>query len=100
MECLWTVEGIDDEKTATRAIVGAEEHFDEVHDGGAEALPCKVAAGAETADEHGGETLQCLVAQVGVVEKLLLVFVGDAVGQTDAVVGRVTGGQARCYIYI
>ena len=74
--------------------------FDEVHDGGAEALPCKVAAGAETADEHGGEALERtigahhrLVTQVGIFEELLLVFVGDAVGQTDAVVGKRKGGD-------
>ena len=93
MECLGTVEGIDDDETATRAVVGAEEHLDKVHNGGAEALPCKVAAGAETAEEYGGETLECLVAKVGVFEELLLVFVGDAVGQSDAVVGKRKGGD-------
>ncbi len=93
MECLRTVEGIDDEKTATRTVVGAEEHLDEVHDGSAETLACKVAAGPETADEHGGEALEGFVAQVGVVEELLFVFVGDAVGQTDAVVRKRKGGD-------
>ena len=84
---LRTVQRINDEESATRAVVGAEEHLDEVHDGGAETLPGEVATGAETADEDGGEALQGLVAQVGVIEELLLVLVGDAVRQADAVIG-------------
>ena len=88
-----TVEGIDDEETAPRAVVGADEHFDEVHDGCSVALTCEVAAGSETADEYGGETLEGLVAQVGVVKELLFVFVSDAVGQSDAVVGKRESGD-------
>ena len=56
-------------------------------------MPGEVATGTETTDEYGGETLQRLVAQVGVFEELLLVLVGDAVGQADAVVGERKGGD-------
>ena len=48
---------------------------------------------AETPDKHSRKTLQCLVAQVGVFEELLLVLVGDAIGQADAVVGERKGGD-------
>jgi hypothetical protein len=88
---LGAVQRIDYEEPATRSVVGAEKHLDEVHDGGAKALTGKIAAGAETTDEDSGEALQCLVAQVGVVKKLLLVLVGDAVRQADAVVGEREG---------
>lgn len=87
MKRLGAVQGIDYEEPATRSVVGAEKHLDEVHDGGAKALTGKIAAGAETTDEDSGEALQWLVAQVGVVKKLLLVLVGDAVRQADAVIG-------------
>jgi len=93
MERFGTVEGIDDKKATARAIVGAEEHFDEVHDGRSVALTCKVFACPQTTDKHSGETLQRLVAQVGVFEKLFLVLVGDAVGQANAVVGELKGGD-------
>ena len=87
VKCLRTVQRIYNKETATSAVVGAEKHLDEVHDGGAKALTGKIAAGAETTDEDSGEALQWLVAQVGVVKKLLLVLVGDAVRQADAVIG-------------
>jgi len=86
MKSFGTVQRIDDEETATRAVVGTEEHLDEVHDGGTKALPGEIAAGTETTNEHGRETFECLVAQVGVIEKLLLILVCDAVSQADAVV--------------
>ena len=91
VERLRTIQGIDNEKAATRAIVGAEEYLNEVHDGRAVALPSKVAAGAKTTNKHSGEALEGFVAQVSVIKKLLFVFIGDAVGQTDAVIGERKG---------
>ncbi len=38
MECLRTVEGIDDEEATPCAVVGTEKHFDKIHDGSAETL--------------------------------------------------------------
>ncbi len=84
---LRAVQSIDYQETATSAVIGAEEHLDKVHDGSAIALSCKGAAGAETTDEHSGETLQRLIAQVCIIKELFLVFVSDTVSKTYAVVG-------------
>ena len=93
MKCFGTVESIDDEETATCAVVGTEEHFDEIHDGRSVAFASEVAAGTETTNEYGGKTFQRLVAQVGVFKELLLVLIGDAVGQADAVIGERKGSD-------
>ena len=55
-----TVEGIDDEKATTRAVVGAEENLDEVHDSRPVALSCEVAAGAKTTNKHSGKRFSVL----------------------------------------
>jgi hypothetical protein len=44
MERIWTVQRIDNKKTTSRAVIGAEEHFYKVHDGRSVALTSKVLA--------------------------------------------------------
>lgn len=87
MECVRAVQRIDNKEAAPCAVIGTEEYFYKVHDGRPVALTCKFLVRAKTADEYGRETFQSLVAQVRVVKKLLLVLVGNAVGQTDAIIG-------------
>ena len=57
MKRLRTVQRIYYKEAATSAVLGAEEHLDEVHDGSAIALSCKVFVGSQTTNQHGRETL-------------------------------------------
>ena len=93
VERLRTVQGIDNKKAATCAVVGAEEYFNKVHNSCTIALTSKLATGAKTTNEYGRETFKGFIAQIGIFEELLLVFIRYAVGQADAVVRKRESGD-------
>lgn len=55
---LRTVQRINDKEPASRAVVGTEEHLDEIHDCRAVTTPCEILTGAETPNKNSRKTFQ------------------------------------------
>ena len=88
MKGFWTVQCVNNKEATSRSIVGAEKHFDEVHNSCPVALSRKIFTCAETAYEYSGETFERFVAQICVIEKLFFVFIRNTIGQANTVIGK------------